>query len=143
MKRKEEILEEIKALGFEIAAHEREDENHIKKKIIYKKAVSVTRMTKLLKTLTPEVKIRFYDDDPDTFDTDGGYCQAVVLDKKRVLFRESNHDWCKNWEEMSLEDLAVFLQYNWSVGGEWGKYKNYVVLEENNLYPLMAVLKTA
>lgn len=139
MKTVKDILKGITSHDFTILAHEKETGNKVLKKICFQREPEKSRLKKVLRELTPEYKIRFYDDDPDTFDEEGGYCQAIILDEDTALIMESNHDWCKEWETISIDELVEFMQYNWGADDIWGKYRNYFILEENRYFNLIAM----
>lgn len=139
MKTLKDILEGIKSHDFSALSHEKESKSKVQKKICFQREPEKSRLKKVLRELTPEYKIRFYDDDPDTFDEEGGYCHAIILDQDTALIMESNHDWCKEWETIPIDELVEFMQYNWGADDIWGKYKNYFILEENKYYNLITM----
>lgn len=130
MKVQDKMMKAIENAGFEIIKHEREIKGKTVKKIYCQEVPDTLMLKEALRNITGEYKIKFYDDDPQEYDEEGGYGQAIIIDENNILFMENNHEWMTEWQSISLDDLAFLLRCNWELKDAWGKYKNYFLLEE-------------
>ncbi len=113
---------QIKKLGFDVSEKGRNGERFISMQSVPTKDIVI----KMLRVLTFEDWICFWDSFHTSVTDPGGYVSAYMLDKNRAVYKEGNHGWSSDFEAVSVEDLAELMIKNWDKDCDGGMYLNRI-----------------
>jgi len=114
----EEKVRRITELGFEVSEEGRNGERFVFMEYIPEKSIA----TKMLKVLSFEDCICFWDYYHVSVTDPGGYVSAYMLDENRCVYKEGNHGWSSNYKAISVDDLAELMIKNWDKDCDGGMY---------------------
>lgn len=125
---KDREVKKIQELGFEVSNEGRNGERSISMKVTPSKDVVI----KMLKQLTFEDCIFFWDYYHATVTDPGGYVSAYVLDGKRAVYMEGNHGWSSKFQAISLEELSELIIKNWDKDCDGGAFLNSIKINPHH-----------
>ena len=119
---KEESELKIKQLNFRISSMGRNGIRSVSMEDIPSREIVV----QMLKQLTFEDAIYFWDYYHVTVTDPGGYVTAYMLDEDRAVYMEGNHGWTSRYEAISVDYLAEMIIKNWDKDCDGGMYMNAI-----------------
>lgn len=123
----EEQIEKIKTLGFDVSGKGRNGE-----RFLFMQSVPTKDMTlKMLKVLSFEDCICFWDYYHVTITDPGGYVSAYMLDENRAVYKEGNHGWSSDFKSISSDELAELVIKNWDKDCDGGMYLNKIQISSH------------
>lgn len=118
----EEKVKQIKKLGFDVSEAGRNGEQFVSMQSIPEKDIVI----KMLKVLTFDDEIFFWDYFHDTVTDPGGYVTAYMLDNCRSVYMEGNHGWSSKFVAISVDELAELMIKNWDKDCDGGMFLNKI-----------------
>jgi len=118
----EEKTKKIKKLEFDVSDIGRNGEQFISMQSV----PEIDVVTKMLKVLTFEDEIFFWDYYHDTISDPGGYVSAYMLDDNRAVYMEGNHGWSSKFTTISVDELAELIIKNWDKDCDAGMFLNRI-----------------
>jgi len=115
-------IRKIKALGFDVSEKGRNGEHFIAMQSIPEKDTAI----KMLRVLSFEDWICFWDSYHVSVTDPGGYVSAYMLDENRAVYKEGNHGWSSQYQAISVDDLAELMIKNWDKDCDGGMYQNKI-----------------
>lgn len=114
----EEKVIKIEELGFEVSEEGRNGERFVFMESAPEKDTAI----KMLKILSFEDCICFWDYFHATITDPGGYVSAYMLDENRAVYKEGNHGWSSDFKTFSVGELAELMIKNWDKDCDGGMY---------------------